>query len=86
MRLLSFALLAAAGFDLPVPWLDRPGAAAAGVACLALSLPKRPSRLRRPAFRRVEPVTVELPDRDEHPTFDLAGRLERYGMAARGAR
>lgn len=65
MRLLAFSLLAAAALDAWVPFVDRAGAALLGLGCIALALPPRPRRIRRPAMLRVPPQVVPLPDVDD---------------------
>lgn len=39
-RLLAFTLLACAAFAFSLPWLDRPGTAALGIAFLAYATPR----------------------------------------------
>lgn len=83
MRLLAFTFLALAALDVAVPFLDRAGLAALGVGCLALSLPPRPRRIRRPAIAHVPPTTVELDDEREDELGSAAARTLDY-LAASG--
>jgi hypothetical protein len=78
VRLLAFGFLALAALDVAVPFLDRAGLAAAGVACLALSLPPRPRRIRRPAMPAVPARVVELDEEDEPELGATAARVADY--------
>lgn len=69
-RLAAFSLLTCAAFAWPMPFLDRPGTAALGLAFAALTLGRatvaaRPGNAtpRRPAIfepRKIEPVPASL--------------------------
>ena len=85
MRLLAAGLLLLAAIDVGVPFLDRAGLAAAGVACLALSLPPRPRRIRRPAMPAVPARVVEVDDDDEPELGETAARVANYLAVGRGA-
>lgn len=78
MRLAAAALLLLAALDVGVPFVDRAGLAAAGLACLALSLPPRPRRIRRAAPIAVPPAVVELDDDDEPELGATATRVADY--------
>lgn len=68
MRVLAFALFSLAAFDWPLPFLDRVGTAALGLAFLALALPAG-GGLRRPARMTIPPKRVQVRD-------DLADELD----------
>lgn len=76
MRLLAFTFLSAAAVNWPGLWLDRAGVALLGVACMALALPARTRRLRRPTLALEEPGERMRDDRAEP---DLAGPPARIG-------
>ena len=78
MRLAAAALLLLAALDVGVPFVDRAGLAAAGLACLALSLPPRPRRIRRAAPIAVPPAVVELDDDADDELGPPAARLSEY--------
>jgi hypothetical protein len=78
VRLLSFALLLTAAFDWPVPWLDRLGVAAAGLACLALAIAPATPRIRRARRFAVPPKRVALSDELDEQASVLAERLAPY--------
>lgn len=79
MRVVAFILLAWAALDGPAPFLDRVGLAALGLGFLALALPSRPGRIRRPAFLQPDPTTHELDDLgDDDELDDLATRIGAY--------
>ena len=80
MRLLSFALLASAALDWPGLWLDRAGAAALGLAFLALTLPSRPRRRLRSPLTGATPAPPAI--LDDEGRLDPA-RLERIISASR---
>jgi len=61
-RLVAFALLACAAFAWPLPWLDRAGTAALGLAFLALALPLRPRERAEQRSETVPPATVDVRD------------------------
>jgi hypothetical protein len=83
MRWLAFTLFALAALDLGIPGLDRTGLALAGLACLALALPPRPRRIRRPAFLNVPPATIELADEPADELDDLPARIAAYAGGGR---
>lgn len=84
-RYLAFAFLAAAAVDWPTWLLDRAGVALVGVGLLALALPPRPRRIRRPAMPRVPARTVELDEEPDAAVPALAARIGEYLADTRGA-
>ena len=83
MRFLSFSLLAFAAFDWPLPWLDRLGAAALGVAFLALAVGAAFSPSRRSLPFAIPTKTAAVAD---GPTSrELLEALQAAGYKASGA-
>lgn len=85
MRAAAFVLLILAALDVGLPFVDRAGIAAAGVACMALALPAPPRRIRRFPSIAVPPTTVELPAELDGRASSLAERLAGYADDPRAA-
>lgn len=62
MRFLAFTLFATAAFDWPLPWLDRAGTAALGLAFLTLAVVPDGLLRARPARMNLPPKRAPLPD------------------------
>jgi len=81
VRFVAFTLLASAAFDGAVPWLDRVGTAALGLAFLALALAPGGFPRSRPARMTFPPKTVLLPDTQLDGDEGLAARLAPYSAS-----
>lgn len=80
-RLLAFSFLVCAAFDFDLPWLDRVGAAALGIAFLAYATPRpRQSLLRRAIGGAAGAIQMPTADAGKTPP-SLRARLEPYAVA-----
>lgn len=77
-RFLAFALLVAAAFDWPLPWLDRPGTAALGLGFLALGVGAASTGVRRALPFRVSPKMVDVADAPADELSSLVERIAAY--------
>jgi hypothetical protein len=78
VRLLAFSLLLTAAFDWPMPWLDRLGVAAAGLACLALAIAPAAPRLRRARPFPIPAKRVAVADAPTEASSSVPDRIAPY--------
>jgi len=80
VRFLAFPLFAFAAFDWPLPWLDRLGTAALGLAFLALAVGSQTSSLRRALPFDLSPKTVAVADDPMDEALSMAQRIAAYDL------
>lgn len=77
-RWLAFALLTCAAFAWSLPWLDRPGTAALGLAFAALALSPGVARAYRPAGFNLPRRSATPADAEPGELDDLLSRIGQY--------